>query len=126
MKKITLGAALTLGTGLLLSACAPYPPGDCRYDNTCRNYPYDSNYMRNDTHHDRIRAMSPAERAEFVDADGNLYYRGTDGYYYRDRGYRGERYYYDNGYFYRYNSVRDVPPGGWHRPTQQENHPDKF
>lgn len=164
MKKFAYtAAALGLSTGLLV-ACGPYTPGDCRYDNSCRNYPYDQNYNNNNApnYDDAYRADFIDEagnryylasdgsyyrdpsfsgpryvyregyyypygapgrtryRADFIDESGNRYYLARDGYYYRDPSFRGTRYYYDNGYY------RATPPGGWQRPTQPENHPDKY
>lgn len=125
MKKLLLASAF-----LSLGACAPYAPGDCRYDNTCKNYPYNQN---NASVYPEARRpdMAPAAgyyvqpgQVEYIVVEGRRYYP-NNGYYYMYPDYRGDRYYYENGTIYPYDT-RSVPPGGWNRPTQPENHPDHY
>lgn len=111
----------------LLAACAPYPPGDCRYDATCRDYPNDQNFHRKDElrggghvpyGYDDVRVNYPERvRADFIDEYGDRYYLASDGYYYRDPAYRGVRYSYVDGYYVVDRPSLRIPPGGYQKPN---------
>lgn len=122
MNKLTLLATCSLAAGLL-SACGPYPPRDCRYDNTCANAPYDQNFEYYGTRYYRDTGGYYYATPEYT---GTRYYRGTDGYLYVDEGYRTR--YYPDSYYVReeVRPPRRHVPGGVYRPTQPENHPDRY